>query len=102
MKGLVFCGFPVSALTVTVLDLSASGALLDLPVETGAAGDHIRLGFAVDFEGDAMNLSISAAIRKIYRKENEGSSRIGLEFENVSQNDALVLHYFIHALSQVG
>lgn len=87
---------------VAMLDLSASGAMLDSQVEIGAAGDHIRLGFTVDFEGDAVNLNIPAAIRKIYRKENGAGFRIGLEFENVSQNDALVLHYFIHTLNQAG
>lgn len=85
---------------VTMLDLSATGAMLDSPVETGAVGDHIQLGFAVDFEGDTISLNISAAIRKIYPKENEPGYRIGLEFENISQSDALVLHYFINTISQ--
>lgn len=89
-----------SSLAVTMLDLSASGTLLDSPVEAGAVGDHIQLGFAVDFEGSAMSLGISAEIRKIYRKENEAGCRIGLEFEKVSQSDALVLHYFINTVSQ--
>ena len=92
-------GTPVA---VTMLDLSASGIMLDSPVETGAVGDHVQLGFAVDYEGNAMNLSLSAEILKIYRKENEAGSRIGLEFENISQNDGLILHYFINTLSQGG
>lgn len=84
----------------TIRDMSVSGALLDLPVEAGEVGDRIQLGFAVSFEDEAMNLGISAEIRKIYRKESETGSRIGLEFENVSQNDTLILHYFINAVSR--
>lgn len=90
-------GTPVA---VTMLDLSASGTMLDSPVETGAVGGHVQLGFAVDYEGNAVNLKLSAAILKIYRKENEAGSRIGLKFENVSQNDALLLHYFINTMNQ--
>lgn len=87
--------------TVTILDLSASGALIDSPVEAGAAGDHVQLDFAVDFEGDAMKLGIpSAVIRKIYQKESEAGYRIGLGFEHISQNDSLILHYFINTIGR--
>jgi len=85
---------------VTMLDLSASGTMLDSPVETGAVDDQVQVGFTVDYEGSPVNLLLAAEIRKIYRKENEAGARIGLNFENISQNDALILHYFINTLSQ--
>lgn len=89
-------------MAVTMLDLSASGAMLDSPVETGAVGNHVLLGFTVGFEGSAMNLSMPAEIRNIHRKENDAGFRIGLGFENVSQNDSLILHYFINIIAQEG
>lgn len=80
----------------TILDMSVSGALLDLPVETVSAGDGIRVGFTVDPGDNAMGMNISAKIRKVYRKGNGTGSRIGVEFEDVSHSDALALHYFVN------
>lgn len=89
-------GAPMPA---TMLDVSVCGAMLDSCVETREAGDHVKLGFTVDFEGDAIGLSVSAVVRNVHPKENEAGVRIGLEFENVSRNDSLLLHYFINTVT---
>jgi c-di-GMP-binding flagellar brake protein YcgR len=86
---------------VTLLDLSAPGSMLDSPAALGSVGDHARIKFAVDFEGSTTDLSLSAIVRNIHKKEDGTGFRIGVGFENVSQNDALMLHYFINNIALV-
>ncbi len=84
---------------VTMLDLSAPGSMLDSSAALGAVGDHARIRFSVDFEGSATDLSLSAIVRNIHKKEDGTWFRIGVGFENVSQNDALMIHYFINNIA---
>ena len=81
--------------TVTMLDLSASGSMVDSPASLGEAGDRVQLAFTVSIDGKEVGLNIAAVIRNIYQTDETGQGRIGLSFENVSQNDNLILHYFL-------
>lgn len=80
---------------VTMLDLSASGSMIDSPASLGKAGDRVHLAFTVPIEEQEVNLNIAAVIRNIYQTDDAGRGRIGLGFEDVSQNDNLILHYFL-------
>lgn len=80
---------------VTMQDLSALGSMLDSSFDLGAFGDRARIGFAVDFEGTATSLDLAITVRNVHPKENGTGCRVGVGFENVSQNDALILHYYI-------
>lgn len=84
-----------SPVAVTMLDLSASGSMIESPESLGNAGDLIHLAFTVPLEGHEVSLSIAAVIRNIYQTDDTGRGRIGLAFEDVSQNDNLILHYFL-------
>lgn len=84
---------------VTLLDLSAPGAMLDSPAAIGAVGDHARIGFAVDFEGNASHLDLAIIIRNIHPKEEGTGFRIGVGFDAVAQNEALILHYVINNIA---
>jgi len=86
-----------SPVVVTMLDLSASGSMVDSPATLGEAGDRIHLAFAVPIEEQEVNLNVTAIIRNIYQADDAGRGRIGLGFEDVSQNDNLILHYFIES-----
>lgn len=88
-----------STVAVTMLDLSAPGSMLDSPATLGALGDHARIGFAVDFEGSSTRLEFSITVRNIHKKEDGTGFRIGVGFENISQNEALMLHYFINNIA---
>lgn len=88
-----------SAVAVTLLDLSAPGAMLDSPAALGALGDHARIGFAVDFEGNTTPLDLAIIIRNIHPKEDGTGFRIGVGFEAVAQNEALILHYVINNIA---
>lgn len=84
-----------SPVAVTMLDLSASGSMIDSPASLGKTGDRVHLAFTVPLEEKEVNLDIAAVIRNIYQTDDAGRGRIGLGFEDVSQNDNLILHYFL-------
>lgn len=91
-----------TSVAANLLDLSASGAMLDSSVALGELGDQVQIGFAVDFAGNAMNLNIFATILNVHQKEDGTSFQTGLGFKDISQNDGLVLHYFINSVVQGG
>ena len=86
-----------SSVAVTMLDLSASGSMIESPASLGKAGDRVHLAFTVPIEEQEVNLSVTAVIRNIYQTDDAGRGRIGLGFEDVSQNDNLILHYFLES-----
>jgi Flagellar protein YcgR/PilZ domain len=88
-----------STVAVTMLDLSAPGSMLDSPAALGAIGDHAKIGFTVDVEGNPTNLNLAVNICNIHQKEDGSGFRIGIGFENVAKNDALILHYFINNIA---
>lgn len=88
-----------STVNVTLLDLSAPGSMLNTPTAIGAVGEHARIAFAVDFEGNTSNLNIPVIIRNIHPKEDGSGFHIGVGFESVAQNDALILHYVINTIA---
>jgi len=86
-----------SSVVVAMLDLSASGSMIDSPAPLGKAGDRVHLAFTVLLDEKEVNLSVAAVIRNIYQADDAGRGRIGLGFEDVSQNDNLILHYFLES-----
>lgn len=79
-------------LNVTLADISLAGAMIEAPSQLGAPGNKLRLKFTVDFEGNQIELSLTACIRYVKQADSAGYS-IGVEFESLDQNDKLVLHY---------
>lgn len=88
-----------STVNVTLLDLSAPGSMLSTPAAIGAVGEHGRLEFTVDYEGAAHVFNIPFIIRNIHPKEDGSGFRVGVGFESVAQNDALILHYVINTIA---
>lgn len=83
---------------VTMLDLSTTGSMVDSLAHIGEIGDVVKLAFSVAFEGITANLNISAFIRSIQIPEAGRNIRAGLEFENISHNDNLILRCFVHTI----
>lgn len=79
-------------LNVTLADLSLAGAMIGAPSQLGAPGNKLRLKFTVDFEGNQIELSLAACIRYVKQADDAGYN-VGVEFENLNQNDKLALHY---------
>jgi c-di-GMP-binding flagellar brake protein YcgR len=91
-----------SSVATTLLDVSISGAMLDSSAELGTLGDKVRLELVVNLDGNAVKMNMLAAIRNIHRKDDEVGYKVGLEFIDVSQNDHLMLNYFIDSVTQSG
>lgn len=89
-----------SAVTAMTQDFSVSGTMLDSPAELGAVDDHIKIEFTVGIDDNAVPLNLQAIIRNINKKDDGTGYRVGIAFENVTQNDGLALHYFTHTLAQ--
>ena len=83
---------------VTMVDISSTGSMVDSSTPIGIVCDAVKLKFSVVFEGISANLDISAIVRSIQKPENGKSLRTGLEFENISYNDNLMLRCFVHTV----
>ncbi len=79
-------------LNVIVSDLSVAGAAIDSPAPLGNPGDTLNLSVAVEFENNKIELALLAQIRHV-NKSDIGAYSVGVEFEDITQNDKLVLHY---------
>lgn len=79
--------------TVTLADLSMSGAMIDSPAPLGNAGDRIRLNVAVNFEKNKIELVLAGSIRYVNKSDIGGGFSIGVEFLDLTPNDKLILHY---------
>lgn len=82
---------------VTVIDLSVAGAMIASPIFLGAVSDLLHIKFSVIFERNIVPLTFLATICHTRLFDDQKSYRIGLSFQNVSQNDKLVLHYLTAA-----
>jgi len=91
-----------TATAIIVKDLSAGGAGIDCSEQLGNIGDKIILALPVEFEKKKMNLNLTSTIRHITGSDSGNGLRIGVEFENASQNDKLMLHYYVNTLSEGG
>jgi len=84
---------------VTMIDLSAKGSMIDSSQPVGEIGDMVNVQFDVAFEEIKTRLTLSAKIRNANYSKDATSIRVGVEFENIPQNDMLVLNNFILATS---
>jgi hypothetical protein len=88
-----------SAVAVTMLDMSASGSMLDSPSELGKVGDHASIAFTVSLEGATSMLEFSVVICNVQKKTEGTGFHIGIGFDNIAQNEAMILHYFISSVA---
>jgi c-di-GMP-binding flagellar brake protein YcgR len=83
---------------ITLVDLSISGTMVDSSAPLGETNDVVMLEFPVAFENISTELKLSAVIRSVQKQEGLENLRIGLEFENISHNDSLILRCFVHTI----
>lgn len=79
---------------VTLLDLSMTGALVEAPADVWAEGDVVSMILPVALEEARSQLSLPATIRNRVERPG-GLAHFGLEFADLPQSDALLLHYYI-------
>lgn len=85
---------------IVVSDLSAGGAGLDSSAPLGAIGERLQLALPVEFERKKINLNLISEIRHITHTEQ--GLKTGVEFVGTTQQDKLMLHYFVNTLSEGG
>lgn len=84
-----------SAISATLVDLSASGAQLLAPDALGAVDDRIEFTVELSFAGASRELRIAAVIRNVTRSARSNSDepqhRHGVQFDALKQEDMLLL-----------
>jgi hypothetical protein len=91
-----------SSVSTMLKDLSISGAMIDSPMELGKIGDRVKTELMVNLPGNTVKVSLPAIIRNIHHKDDGVGFKTGLQFIDISQNDLLVLNYFIDCATQEG
>jgi c-di-GMP-binding flagellar brake protein YcgR len=84
---------------VSIVDLSADGAMISSPNFLGGVGSLFDMAFPIEFDDVQTNLNIVAKLRHRTSTDNEGG-RIGLSFENVSREHKLLLNYFVSRITE--
>ena len=91
-----------SSVSTTLHDVSVSGAMLDSSTELGSIGDRVHLELVVNLDGNAVKMQMLASIRNIHHKDGDAGFKTGIEFIDVSQNDRLILNYYIDSVARGG
>jgi hypothetical protein len=84
---------------VSIIDLSAEGALISSPGFLGGVGSLFDLVFPIEFDEVQTNLNIVAKLRHRMGSDSD-EGKIGLSFENVSWEHKLLLNYFVGRMTQ--
>lgn len=80
-------------LAVTLIDVSNCGSMVHAPIALGAIGEVVTLALNVEFEGDAVALTIPATICHSNKAEQGDGVHVGLAFKPNSKSDKLLLHF---------
>ena len=86
-------------LQVSIVDLSAEGAMISTPSFLGSVGSLFDLVFPIQFDDVHTNLNIVAKLRHRTSTDNEGG-KIGFSFENLSWEHKLLLNHFVGRISE--
>lgn len=89
-----------TTVATTLHDVSISGARLDSKEEFGSVGAQVHVELLIGLDGNTMKMNIPAIIRNVHPNENGKGFNTGLEFKDISQNDRLILNYFIDSVTQ--
>lgn len=83
---------------VLLQDLSLNGILLQAPRAIGLVGNDVRVELPIALDDVDRHLTLTAILRNsaVVGKDPESAQvRCGLEFGRLSNDDTLLLHYFI-------
>ncbi len=83
-------------------DVSVFGAMVDSSEQIGTIGDHVQTELFVELDGNSEKMNVPATIRNVHHKEDGEGFKIGIEFNDIKQNDRLILNYFIDSVAQTG
>jgi hypothetical protein len=86
-------------IAVSIVDLSADGAMISSPNFLGGVGSLFDMVFPIVFDDVRTNLNIVAKLRHRTSTDND-HARIGLSFENLSWEHKLLLNYFVGRITE--
>lgn len=89
----------MAPLAVTLIDISASGAMIAAPNSLEKIGASLELTLEVLVDDAPTTLHLNATICHNNRGTQDGMYFIGMAFKQLSQQDKLVLHYLTQSAS---
>jgi len=92
------CSDAHKEITLTVTDVSVSGASIESLMPLGSLGSEIRLSFAVAILDEAIPLVIKGVIRSVKPMNKNGTKIIcsGIEFVELEKKQQTALRHFIY------
>jgi hypothetical protein len=86
-------------LQVSIIDLSVSGAMILSPRSLGVIGSRFDLAFPIKIDDAGASLNI---VTKLCHNTpaDDGQRKIGLSFENLSQEHKLLLNYVVGKITE--
>ena len=84
-------------LSVDLIDLSVSGAMIKAASSVAAIGSNIKLTMSVEVDKAPMDLQLNASVCHNNRATYEDAHFIGLAFKGLTAQDKLVLNYLTQA-----
>jgi c-di-GMP-binding flagellar brake protein YcgR len=84
-----------SQVAATLRDLSLIGVLVESGDKLGSVGDNLRVEFPIALDEVDKHLTLDATLRNSTGPDAGTPLRAGLEFNRLSNDDTLLLHYFI-------
>lgn len=87
-------------LTGSIVDISITGARIEISSDVGEVGNHLRLNMRVDIAGIIRDLAIEAVIRSRVEAEPgavvpTGMTTFGLEFIETDEDRRLLLYAYV-------
>jgi len=93
-----------NAIPGTLLDLSMHGARIE--ISASMEDDQVQLVLPIRLDEVHSQLCLKASIRNLEKTDTSKASpscRLGVEFGELGEQEAMLLHYFIdHAIAEAG
>jgi len=82
--------------SVVIIDMSTSGAMIEVKKPVGDVGDIITLSTKIEVGGKEEYISIPCVIRNVIHKDTDSYYKHGIEFQLLEQKDHFVLYGYVY------
>jgi c-di-GMP-binding flagellar brake protein YcgR len=82
--------------SVVILDMSTSGAMIEVRNPIGDMGDIITLSTKIEVGGKEEYINLPCVIRNVIHKDDESHYKHGVEFQLLEQKDHFVLYGYVY------
>ncbi len=86
----------VSSFSVVILDISTSGAMIEVKKPVGEVGDIVSLSTKIEVGGKEEYITLPCVVRNIIHKDTDSNYKHGLEFQLLEQKDHFVLYGYVY------